>query len=205
MISTGNEVHIIVRVPRGQIGMGKQHETVSRKRSSDRKALESPLIMLMPLVLSLLLLRAFGLELFRVEGVSMQPKLEGGATLFVNRAAYGLQCPFTDRYLVRWNAPAAGEIVVYREPQNEILAVKRVAAPPSAPYEIVHEGIRISDRMITISTEVASQLASRNALGNDEVFLIGDNLAESVDSRYYGPVELARIRGRVFTFSGQRH
>ncbi len=158
--------------------------------------------MLVPLVLSLLLLRAFGLELFRVDGVSMEPKIEGGSTLFVNRAAYGLQSPFTDRYLLQWGDPALDEIVVYREPANEILAVKRVAAPPAAPFEIVHEGIRFSDRLIPITTEVADELSERDALGHDEVFLVGDNLSESVDSRSYGPVEVTRIRGRVISFWG---
>ncbi len=185
--------------------MERQQETVGWTRSSGRKTLESPILMLVPLVLSLLLLRAFGLELFRVDGVSMEPKLEGGSTLFVNRAAYGLQCPFTDRYLLQWSEPALGEIVVYREPANEILAVKRVAAPPSASFEIVHEGIRFSDRVIPISTEVAAELSVRGALGEDEVFLIGDNLAESVDSRIYGPVGIARLRGRVISFWGHGH
>jgi signal peptidase I len=42
----------------------------------------------------------------------------------VNRLAYGLRLPGTDRYLLRWGLPRQGDVVVFVTPQGSV-AVKR--------------------------------------------------------------------------------
>lgn len=73
--------------------------------------------------------------------------------------------------------PRRGSIVVFREPGTESLAIKRVAARPGdrvhIPQGILH-------------------------LGDDEAWLLGDNLGPSVDSRRYGPVPVEALVGRAW-------
>jgi signal peptidase I len=75
----------------------------------------------------------------------------------------------------RW--PRRGSIVVFREPDSETLAIKRVAAGPG-------DRVRIS--------------AGALHLGPDEAWLLGDNPAVSLDSRRYGPVTLEALVGRAW-------
>ncbi|MFW5995191.1 MAG: signal peptidase I [Spirochaetia bacterium] len=157
--------------------------------------------MVLPLVLSLLLLRGFGMELLQVQGVSMEPVIRAESTIFVNRAAYGLQTPFTNDYVIKWARPRKGDIVVFTTPGTERLAVKRVVAGPGERYKLTGLGL-LFEETIPVSVPVAEEMRGADRLAGDEVFVLGDNRQESVDSRMYGPVALERIRGRVFIPSG---
>lgn len=168
--------------------------------ASIKKPLHSPILLLLPLVLSLLLLRGFAMELLHVDGVSMEPSIRAGSTLFVNRAAYGLQTPFTNDYIFRWSQPEKGDIVVFRTPGTGRLAVKRVVGTPGERYELTGLGVQFTE-IIPVSVAVADQLRGAQRLGGDEVFVLGDNTRESVDSRSYGPVAVNRIRGKVLDLS----
>lgn len=171
-------------------------DTTPGARTETRTPINSPIVMVLPLVLSLLLLRGFGMELLQVQGVSMEPAIRAESTIFVNRAAYGLQTPFTNEYLLTWARPKKGDIVVFTTPGTDRLAVKRVVAGPGEPYELTGLGLRF-DQVIPVAVPVAEELRGSTLLSTNEVFLLGDNQQESVDSRMYGPVVFERIRGRV--------
>jgi type IV secretory pathway protease TraF len=80
-----------------------------------------------------------------------------------------------DPTTARW--PRRGSIVVFREPDTEILAIKRVAARPG-------DRVRIAAGILH--------------LGPDQAWLLGDNLARSIDSRRYGPVSVESLVGRAW-------
>lgn len=92
----------------------------------------------------------------------MLPAIEPGSVLLINRAAYGLRNPLTDRYAWRWGAPKSGDVVVFPSPDG-LLAVKRCRPAEEA----------------------------------GKFMALGDNEAESYDSRNYGPVSIDSIRGKV--------
>ena len=73
--------------------------------------------------------------------------------------------------------PRRGGIVVFREPDSGILAIKRVAARPG-------DRVRISAGILHLAP--------------NEAWLLGDNSAVSVDSRSYGPVSLEALVGRAW-------
>lgn len=75
----------------------------------------------------------------------------------------------------RW--PRRGSVVVFREPETGLLAIKRVGAGPG-------DRVRIPAGILR--------------LGPDEAWLLGDNLAVSVDSRRYGPVPADALVGRAW-------
>jgi signal peptidase I len=102
-------------------------------------------------------------DLFHVDGRSMEPTLEPGQVLVVNRLAYGFQLPLTNGYLFRWASPSPGEIIVFKSPIEDRVVVKR-----------------------------CSGIGARGA-----VFALGDNGADSFDSRDYGFVPVDDVRGKV--------
>jgi signal peptidase I len=98
-----------------------------------------------------------------VAGDSMSPALAAGDWLLVD--------PTTRRW------PRRGAIVVVREPDSELLVVKRVGGRPG-------DNVEAPDRMRT--------------LGPDEAWILGDAPNVSIDSRRYGPVGLDRLVGRAW-------
>jgi signal peptidase I len=98
-----------------------------------------------------------------VEEASMAPALLPGDWLLL------------DPTCRRW--PRRGSIVVFREPETETLAIKRVAARPG-------DRVRISQGILR--------------LAGDEAWLLGDNAGPSIDSRRYGPVPVECLVGRVW-------
>ena len=78
--------------------------------------------------------------------------------------------------------------MVFREPESDVLAIKRVAATPG---DIVH-GVRVTDPETGQEVEVTIRLIP------GEAWLLGDDPAVSVDSRRYGPVALDRLVGRAW-------
>ena len=102
----------------------------------------------------------------------MRPAIEPGDWLLV------------DPTIRRW--PRRGSIVVIREPDSDVLAIKRIAAGPG-------------DRV--------NLDAGHLVLGSDEAWLLSDatdaellatGLGQPIDSRRYGPVPVASLIGRAW-------
>ena len=98
-----------------------------------------------------------------VAEASMRPALEPGDWLLV------------DPTVRAW--PRRGTIVVVREPDGDLLAIKRVFARPGDVLRTATGPIR---------------------LGPDEAWLLGDDRTVSRDSRAYGPVALDRLVARAW-------
>jgi signal peptidase I len=102
-----------------------------------------------------------------IDGASMEPTLQHGDRVLIDLWTYGRR------------APVRGEVVVVEGPDQRPL-VKRVALGPlprkEAPF--------LSPFRATEGTE-------------DWFEVLGDNPAQSTDSRAFGPVPRHRFRGRV--------
>lgn len=73
-------------------------------------------------VLFALAVRGFIFEAFKIPTGSMIPTLLVGDHIFVNKFKYGIRVPFTDHYLVEFDRPERGEIVVFTFPSEEARA-----------------------------------------------------------------------------------
>ena len=126
---------------------------------------------------------------FRVDGNSMMPFLSHGESVLVVRTRY------------RWNKLRRGDVAVFERPTIAGgTSIKRVVGLPD-------EDIRIVDSLVYVDGQVLLEgyISGEAGLGEkewfngpDEYFLLGDNRAESTDSRDYGPVTMALIKGKAW-------
>jgi len=91
---------------------------------------------------------------------------------------------------------ATGETVSI-EPPYVLVDGKRVTEPPIlkriAESEAGYSGFRLAAHTNGILNKPTDMIT----LGHNEYFLLGDNTANSKDSRYFGPVHKDSIIGRV--------
>ena len=82
-------------------------------------------------ILIILTIRWAAFEPYVIPSGSMFPNLLIHDYILVNKFAYGIRIPFTYHYLVNWNAPRRGDILVFRNvgPEDYFL-VKRVVGLP---------------------------------------------------------------------------
>jgi signal peptidase I len=150
---------------------------------------------------------------FKVEGSSMQPTLEGGQYLLVNKLVYlRLDEDRLARMLPLWSTnsggqsfavhpPRRGEVIVFhfpRDPSRDF--VKRVIGVPGDTVEIRNgivlvNGAVLDEPYLTSRDNSSMRLAT---IGPREYFVLGDNRRGSNDSRNWGTVPEDNILGRVW-------
>lgn len=72
----------------------------------------------------------------QVPSGSMKPGILAGDRIVVDKLAWDLRVPFTDRRIVRWSDPARGDIVTFENPLDGRLFIKRVVAVPGDVVEL---------------------------------------------------------------------
>ncbi|MDX8291289.1 signal peptidase I [Metabacillus indicus] len=145
-----------------------------------------------------LLIRLFLFEPYMVEGSSMDPTLHDGERLFVNKAVYvsgGIR---------------HGDIVIISGQEKGLHYVKRVIGLPGDTVEVRDHKVRVNghpsdEPYIKMNEEKAAQLGAYIMedfppvkVPKDEVFVMGDNRAKSMDSRNgLGSIKISRIEGKA--------
>jgi signal peptidase I len=127
-----------------------------------------------------------------VQGRSMTPTLHDGDRCLLNRLSYV------------YATPKRGDLVVLQDRGENDLAVKRIVAMPGefvrlSLGRVMVNGKRLPEPYLENGTRTVAPngLEQTYQLGDQEFFVLGDNRAESEDSRYYGPISRARIVGTL--------
>ena len=154
---------------------------------------------------------------FKVDGSSMDPTLENGQYLLVNRLVYlNVDMDRLSKIVPFWSgeedssrhaihAPKRGEIIVFefpdKNPNNSRKDfVKRVVGLPG-------ETIRMHAGEIFVNEEVLDEPyllekdrsnAQEITLGEGEYYVLGDNRDHSNDSRAWGVVPKENVKGKVW-------
>jgi len=134
-----------------------------------------------------------------VEGASMEPNFYTGERILV------------DRISMKVTPLKRGEVVVFYPPgDNKKHFIKRVVGIPGDIFEVFDCGVVISEdgqkyeleesylKAETCTTGGSAIKEGRAIrIGDDQYALLGDNRADSLDSRYLGLISEDRIIGRV--------
>jgi len=178
-----------------------------------------------PILLSLLILRTFVVEPFRIPSGSMVPTLLVGDFIMVDKAAYGLRIASLRWTLLDGGRPQRGEVVVFRYPEDPSATfVKRVVGLPGDRISYRDGQLRVNDEPVPreplgpysggpAGAELYSErlgrvahrlvrIPGRPALEDDFVvpqghyYVLGDNRDASNDSRSWGTVPESHLVGR---------
>ena len=89
-----------------------------------------------PVFLVVFVLRSFVVEPFRIPSNSMMPTLLTGDFILVNKFLYGIRLPVIDYKLIPIDAPARGDVVVFRAPPDPATPfIKRIVGLPGDEVE----------------------------------------------------------------------
>ena len=147
---------------------------------------------------------------------SMQPSVEIGDRILVNKAAYGLRVPFSSTYLTRFAGPAIGDVVVLDAPDEDKVLLKRVVGVPGTRVEVRGGRVRIDGKLAPVeprgdglfeqlgAADHALRLTDGGGPGwgpvtipEDRYLVMGDNRGDSRDGRFFGLVTREAILGRA--------
>lgn len=148
------------------------------------------------------LLRGCVAQGYRVPSGSMLPTLQVGDHILVSRWPYGIPLPLPGAWLWRGHGPRPGDVVVLeRAAEPGAFFVKRVAAVAGEIVEIVDGALVVDGRRRDLAGDRLPSRMQANfrplRVPPAHVFVLGDNRDQSVDSRDWGPVDVAGIKGRV--------
>jgi signal peptidase I len=163
-------------------------------------------------VLIFLLVRTVA-QNFRVEGPSMEPGLQNGQYLLVNKAVYfKLNVGTLSKYIPFINAsdgeekflfhgPQRGDVIVFRYPKDPSRDfIKRVIGIPGDHIRMVDGVVYVNDVPLQedyISSPEGRGLDGEQIVPPDNYFVMGDNRPNSSDSRSWGFVPEENIIGKA--------
>lgn len=169
--------------------------TSRRERRAHKKRggmLEFLLILVLSFVLVFGVVRPFIVEAFVIPSESMVPTLEVGDRVLANKFIY------------RFTEPDRGDVVVFEsvEQENQNL-IKRVVGLPGDTVEVRDNTLFVNgepqDEPYLNSDVVGPQVPHNpETVPEDSYFFMGDNRANSYDSRSYGPVPEENLEGEAF-------
>lgn len=161
-----------------------------------------------------LIIRTFVVQAFKIPSGSMEDTLLIGDHLLVNKFIYGMQIPGVDGRFLTIREPERGDIVVFEFPEDRDLSfwkrrdfIKRIVGLPGDTLEIRDKQLIVNGRPLDIPEAIFKD-GTLAPGGRDNMppisvpaghyFMMGDNRDRSYDSRFWGFVSNAEIKGLAF-------
>jgi signal peptidase I len=147
---------------------------------------------------------------------SMEPTVEVGDRILVDKLAFGVRLPITDTYLLPTGEPRPGDVVVLTSPETGVTLLKRVVAGPGDTVAVRDGQVELNGVMARVEHQQGGDYEelgqARHPLrigahgGPDfgpvkvppgSYLVMGDNRGNSHDGRSFGFVKRDAIRGRA--------
>lgn len=161
-------------------------------------------------ILLALFIRTFTFQAFKIPSGSMESTLQVGDHIMVNKFIYGIRLPFTNKVIIPIKNPKRGDIIVFIYPVDPGKDfIKRVIGVAGDTVEIKQKKVFINGQPVpdlhaqfTDNYSMAANLKPRDNFGpitipEDNLFVMGDNRDHSLDSRFWGMVDLKAVRGKA--------
>ncbi len=171
-------------------------------------------------ILIALFIRTFVVQAFKIPSSSMEPTLQVGDHLLVNKFIYGIKFPFIETKYFQFKKPQRGDIIVFIYPKDRSKDfIKRVIGTEGEKIEIVHNKIYVNNQLIddpwghydekSASTKYLQPMERFGpvTVPVNSVFVLGDNRDNSQDSRFWGFVNGNEVKGKalIIYFSWDRY
>lgn len=127
-----------------------------------------------PVLLAVLVLRAFVFEPFRIPSKSMVPTLLVGDFVLVNKFSYGLRAPVFHTKFVDLGEPERGDVVVFRYPPDPTKDyIKRVIGMPGDQITYASEQLFINGQPVELEKMGVYDGPDADALSTMHEFMEG--------------------------------
>jgi len=171
-------------------------------------------------ILIALFIRTFVVQAFKIPSSSMEPTLEVGDHLLVNKFIYGIKFPFIGTKYFQFKKPQRGDIIVFIYPKDRSKDfIKRVIGTEGEKVQIVQNKIYINNQLIddpwghyderSTSTKYLQPMERFGpvTVPVNSLFVLGDNRDNSQDSRFWGFVNVNEVKGKalIIYFSWDRY
>ncbi len=104
---------------------------------------------LFPVIVAVFVLRSFVVEPFKIPSGSMIPTLLVGDLILVNKFTYGIRLPVIHTRVTQGNAPARGDVVVFRYPPKPTLDyIKRIVGVPGDEVAYLNKRLTINGQPV---------------------------------------------------------
>lgn len=144
-----------------------------------------------------LVIKTYLFQAFFIPSQSMEPALMVNDRVLVNKLSYEL------------HDVERGDLVVFERPEivddDDSDLIKRVVGLPGETVDFIGDRVYIDGEPLDepyLEDGVPSTPPDAERfpmlLGDDEVFVMGDNRTDSRDSRYFGPIKVDTIIGRAW-------
>lgn len=158
------------------------------------KFTQKDLITLILLVVFVVLpIRFFIAQPFIVSGQSMDPTFADGQYLIVDQISYD------------FHNPERGDVVVFKyEKDKSKYFIKRIIGLPGETVRVIGNQVMIKkpgeefSEMKEIYISESFEANGTWEIASDELFVMGDNRNNSLDSRYFGPIKIESVIGRAY-------
>lgn len=166
------------------------------------------------IIIALILAQVIGtfvVQAFKIPSESMEPTLEIGDHLLVNKFIYGIRVPFTSINLFPLKSPQRGDVIVFiypLEPEKDF--IKRVIGVGGDTVSMVNKKLYINrvevpdphavyrENTISLVDEQKTDNLGPLTVPKGSLFVMGDNRDYSFDSRSWGFVPLEDVVGKAF-------
>jgi signal peptidase I len=179
----------------------------TKKKSGLRENIEAILV---AIVLALFI-RTFIVQAFKIPSGSMKNTLLIGDHILVNKFIYGVKIPYWQKTIVPVKNPKRGDIVVFKFPEDpDKDFIKRVIGIGGDVVAIRDKKIYINHKLLnhkygmyTDPHIIPGVIQPRDNFGpvtvpKNSLFVMGDNRDHSYDSRFWGFVDLKKVKGKAF-------
>ncbi len=154
--------------------------------------------------------RVFLVGNYAIPSPSMVPALLVGDRIIANKVIYGIKIPLLRKTVLRVSDPKRGDIVIFIYPEDRSKDfVKRVIGVAGDKIEIKNKQIYLNDQEYRDAYGIYRDnriypaiLQHRDNFGpvtvpEDALFVMGDNRDQSLDSRFWGFVDIKDVEGRA--------
>jgi signal peptidase I len=146
-------------------------------------------------ILNVHFVRGNVVQAFRVPTATMDPTIKRGDRILVNKIIY------------KFSAPQRGDVIVFKYPQDtKRVFVKRLIAVGGDTVTIKEGKVFVNDKIFGNSSADNIKYQNQGNYGQagmklrvpqGEYFVLGDNTAQSMDSRYWGFVPASHVQGKA--------
>jgi len=182
----------------------RREEVLSETRRKRKSVLREYAEAIAIAVVLALFIRTFVVQAFKIPSGSMKPTLLVGDHILVNKFIYGIKIPFIDKNIIKLGKPKRGDVVVFKYPlDTKKDYIKRVIGLPGDKVELANKQLRINGKVMDDPHASYSVYGNLRNFGPiivpaHHLFVMGDNRDESSDSRVWGFVPYAYLKGKAF-------